>query len=85
MKIDQSSVKSDFDSSGAFRDATNRFGDVVHVGGTMAFTTAYWVLGALKPDMMAFLGCDLVYPESGHHFWDRDTGSATQRCDAPAA
>jgi len=52
----------------------NQFGGVVYVGGTMAFTTAYWVLGALKPDVMAFFGCDLVYPESGPtHFYGTGT------------
>jgi hypothetical protein len=52
----------------------NQFGGVVYVGGTMAFTTAYWVLGALKPDVMAFFGCDLVYPESGStHFYGTGT------------
>ena len=48
----------------------NRFGGVVYAGGTMIFTTAYWALGALKPDVMAFFGCDLVYPETGPtHFY----------------
>jgi len=52
----------------------NEFGGVVYVGGTMAFTTAYWALGALKPDVMAFFGCDLVYPESGPtHFYGTGT------------
>jgi hypothetical protein len=52
----------------------NKYGGVVYVGGTMAFTTAYWVLGALKPDVMAFFGCDLVYPESGStHFYGTGT------------
>jgi len=52
----------------------NRFGGVVYAGGTMAFTTAYWALGALKPDVMAFFGCDLVYPDSGPtHFYGTGT------------
>jgi hypothetical protein len=52
----------------------NQFGGVVYVGGTMAFTTAYWALGALKPDVMAFFGCDLVYPDSGPtHFYGTGT------------
>ena len=52
----------------------NQFGGVVYVGGTMAFTAAYWALGALKPDVMAFFGCDLVYPESGPtHFYGTGT------------
>jgi hypothetical protein len=52
----------------------NQFGGVVYVGGTMAFTTAYWALGALNPDVMAFFGCDLVYPDSGPtHFYGTGT------------
>ena len=52
----------------------NQFGGVVYVGGTMVFTTAYWALGALKPDVMAFFGCDLVYPDSGPtHFYGTGT------------
>jgi hypothetical protein len=41
--------------------ANNRFGGVVYAGGTMVFSAAYWVLDALKPDIMAFCGCDMVY------------------------
>jgi len=52
----------------------NQFGGVVYAGGTMAFTAAYWALGALKPDVMAFFGCDLVYPASGPtHFYGQGT------------
>jgi hypothetical protein len=40
----------------------------------MAFTAAYWALGALQPDVMAFFGCDLVYPASGPtHFYGQGT------------
>jgi hypothetical protein len=39
----------------------NSFGGFVYAGGTMAFTAAYWALGALKPDLVAFVGCDMVY------------------------
>jgi hypothetical protein len=39
----------------------NRFGGFVYAGGTMAFTAAYWALGALQPDVIAFVGCDMVY------------------------
>ncbi|MDN5927619.1 MAG: hypothetical protein L0I29_11140 [Hyphomicrobiales bacterium] len=41
--------------------ANNRFGGIVYAGGTMVFSAAYWVLGVLKPDIMAFCGCDMVY------------------------
>jgi hypothetical protein len=53
----------------------NRYGGFVYAGGTMAFTAGYWALGALKPRVMAFFGCDMVYPTSGAtHFYG--TGSA---------
>lgn len=50
----------------------NLYGGVLYAGGTMAFTTGYWVLGALKPKVMAFLGCDMVYPSGGKtHFYGK--------------
>ena len=39
----------------------NFFGGFVYGGGTMAFTAGYWALGALKPDVIAYLGCDMIY------------------------
>jgi hypothetical protein len=39
----------------------NNFGGFIYAGGTMAFTAGYWALGALKPDIIAFIGCDMVY------------------------
>lgn len=49
----------------------NSFGGFVYAGGTMCFTAAYWVLGALKPDMICFIGCDMIYPSNGlnTHFY----------------
>lgn len=49
----------------------NQYGGFVYAGGTMAFTAAYWALGALKPDVLAFVGCDMVYPADGSqtHFY----------------
>lgn len=49
----------------------NDYGGFVYAGGTMAFTAAYWALGALKPDVLAFVGCDMVYPVDGSqtHFY----------------
>ena len=38
----------------------NNFGGFIYAGGTMAFTAGYWALGALKPDIIAFIGCDMV-------------------------
>ncbi|WP_299423682.1 hypothetical protein [uncultured Shimia sp.] len=53
----------------------NAFGGVLFAGGTMAFTAAYWALGAFKPKVLAFIGCDMVYPTVGHtHFYG--TGAA---------
>lgn len=54
----------------------NAFGGFVYAGGTMAFTAAYWALGALQPDILAFIGCDMIYPTTGTatHFYG--TGSA---------
>ncbi len=50
--------------------AVNRHGGFVFVGGTMAFTAAYWALEALRPRFMTFLGCDMVYAASGGtHFY----------------
>lgn len=48
----------------------NRFGGFVLAGATMAFTAGYWALGALKPRVLAWFGCDLVYPATGAtHFY----------------
>lgn len=41
----------------------NYFGGFVYAGGTMAFTAGYWALKSLKPDVIAYIGCDMVYPE----------------------
>lgn len=49
----------------------NAYGGFVYAGGTMAFASAYWALGTLKPDILAFIGCDMVYPSTGEatHFY----------------
>lgn len=48
----------------------NRQGGFVYAGGTMAFTAGYWALGALRPAVIAFIGCDMVYPTNGKtHFY----------------
>ena len=52
--------------SDAFVPAQNAFGGFVYAGGTMAFTAGYWVL----PDVIAFLGCDMIYPNNAPtHFY----------------
>lgn len=57
----------------AFVPAQNAYGGFVLAGGTMAFTTAYWALHALRPRVMAFLGCDMVYAGAQSHFYGRGT------------
>ncbi len=58
----------------AFVPAQNKFGGFVYAGGTMAYTTAYWCLDALRPQHIAHLGCDMHYPQTGAtHFYG--TGS----------
>lgn len=58
-----------------FVPAQNAFGGFVWAGGTMAFTAGYWALHALKPKILSYLGCDMVYAPSGNtHFY----GSGTQ-------
>ena len=54
--------------------AANAHGGFVFCGGTMAFTAGYWALEALRPRVMAFLGCDMVYAAGGRtHFYGRGT------------
>ena len=58
----------------AFVPTQNLYGGFVYAGGTMAFTTAYWMLAALKPDVVAVLGCDMHYPAQGQtHFYGNGT------------
>jgi hypothetical protein len=52
----------------------NEYGGFVYAGGTMAFTAGYWALGALRPRVMAFFGCDMVYAARGNtHFYGTGT------------
>lgn len=51
----------------------NRLGGFVYAGGTMAFTAAYWALGALRPSTIATLGCDMVYDAAQTHFYGKGT------------
>jgi len=44
-----------------FVPVQNDFGGFVYAGATMCFTAGYWALGALQPDVIAYLGCDMVY------------------------
>ncbi len=56
--------------------SNNAYGGIVFAGGTMAFSTAYWALDALRPDIIAFCGCDMIYGQRDgkSHFYGR--GSA---------
>ena len=51
----------------------NAYGGFVYAGGTMAFTAGYWALGALKPDVLAFFGCDMNYDSAKTHFYGNGT------------
>ncbi len=52
----------------------NNYGGFVYAGGTMAFTASYWALAALKPSLIAVLGCDMVYPNTTNtHFYGTGT------------
>ena len=57
-----------------FVPAQNDFGGFVYAGGTMAFTAGYWALQALRPRVLAFMGCDMHYPATGAtHFYGTGT------------
>lgn len=49
----------------------NEFGGFIYAGGTMAFTAGYWALGKLKPDILFFLGCDMIYEGNNTHFYGK--------------
>ncbi len=49
----------------------NTFGGFLYAGGTMAFTAAYWALGALHPKVIAMFGCDMTYDKAQTHFYGK--------------
>ena len=50
--------------------AQNSFGGFVYAGATMALTAAYWTIHSRRPDVLAFLGCDMIYDRPGNtHFY----------------
>ena len=60
--------------AGDYVPIQNAYGGFVYAGGTMAFTAGYWALGALRPRVMAFFGCDMVYAATGRtHFYGTGT------------
>jgi hypothetical protein len=57
-------------SASHYVPAQNDFGGFVYAGGTMAMTAAYWTVHSQKPDVLAFLGCDMIYDQPGNtHFY----------------
>ena len=52
-----------------FVPANNAYGGFVYAGATMAFTAAYWALHALRPKVIAMMGCDMHYPPGRSHFY----------------
>lgn len=61
-------------TAAAYVPVQNRFGGFVYAGGTMALTAGYWALGALRPRVLAWFGCDMVYPAEGKtHFYGTGT------------
>ncbi|MEM8749098.1 MAG: hypothetical protein AAGF28_02270 [Pseudomonadota bacterium] len=70
-------------TSGDYVPSNNVFGGVVYAGATMAFTAAYWVLDALKPKRLAFVGCDMIYDQldGDSHFYGK--GEADPLRDDP--
>ena len=58
----------------------NTLGGFVYAGGTMAFTAAYWALAALKPSVIAMLGCDMVYSQKQNtHFYGTGTADPLRK------
>ena len=58
----------------------NGFGGFVYAGGTMAFTASYWALAALKPRVIAVMGCDMVYDNSTKtHFYGKGTADPLRK------
>lgn len=61
-------------TAAAYVPVQNRYGGFVYAGGTMALTAGYWALGALRPRVLAWFGCDMVYPAEGRtHFYGTGT------------
>lgn len=54
-----------------FVPAQNAMGGFVYAGATMAFTSAYWALNALRPKVIAVFGCDMHYGPGQTHFYGR--------------
>ena len=57
----------------------NEFGGFVYAGGTMAFTASYWALAALKPKVIAVMGCDMMYDSAQTHFYGKGTADPLRK------
>ena len=57
----------------------NKFGGFVYAGGTMAFTSGYWALGKLKPSVIAYFGCDMIYKGNRTHFYGKGTADPLRK------
>ena len=58
----------------------NSFGGFVYAGGTMAFTASYWALAALRPKVIAVIGCDMVYDAAKNtHFYGTGTADPLRK------
>lgn len=63
-----------------FVPANNAFGGFVYAGGTMAFTAGYWALHHYRPQVLAYLGCDMIYAPSGDtHFYGAGAADPLRR------
>jgi len=60
-------------TSDTYVDAQNAYGGFLLAGATMAFTATYWALHTLKPSVIAYFGCDMVYSGTSTHFYGRGT------------
>lgn len=60
--------------SDTYIPAQNAYGGVVYAGATMALTASYWALAEFEPDVIGYIGCDMVYPNQGPtHFYGTGT------------
>ena len=61
-------------SAETYVTAQNQYGGFIYGGGTMAFTAGYYALYQYRPKTIAFIGCDMMYPEKGKtHFYGDGT------------
>jgi hypothetical protein len=65
------SAKQSIITAKEYVDIQNDFGGFVYAGGTMAYTAGYWALGHLRPKILVFIGCDMLYALSDKvtHFY----------------